>query len=72
LIVNNRAPGTGCFLTPESQVVPAGGSWSLDSLYGYCLDIDSPVELSSLDVIVTVVDDNGRRGTASGSAVVVR
>lgn len=39
-------PGTGCFLTPESRVVPAGGEWAATQVYRYCLDVDVPTQFA--------------------------
>jgi hypothetical protein len=69
-IVNNAAPGKGCFLTSESQAVAAGASWDASSIYWYCLDIDSHFNLSGhqVGVTVTYTDDAGHAGVTKGVA----
>src|SRR5215212_8599821 len=67
-INNNAPPGMGCFLSSESQVVPRGGSWDVNRLYYYCLDLDSPSDLPGRQVggTVTFRDDDGRGGVVTG------
>ena len=65
--------GDGCFLTEPSKHVTAGGTWTTDLVYLYCLDLDnipeSPV-VPGADVLVAVtyLDDFGHRAVAFGSA----
>lgn len=71
--ISNDAPaGQGCFLTPQSKVVPRGSSWDLSSVYWYCLDIDSRSDLAGrqISVDVTFTDEDGHAGTVSGTATV--
>jgi hypothetical protein len=72
VVANDAAPGKGCFLTDESKVVRAGASWDLASVYWYCLDIDSPADLSGGQISVTVsfTDEDGHVGIAKGTAIV--
>lgn len=69
-IANDAPPGKGCFLTAESKQVPAGGTWSSDSVYGYCLDLDSRASLSGGHVGLTIKfsDLEGRTGEITGVA----
>ncbi len=68
----NVPNGKGCFLTSQSKVVPAGHTWNLNSVYYYCLDIDSRIDITGVPLSVTVsfTDEDGRQGTVKGSATV--
>ncbi|HUS20857.1 MAG TPA: hypothetical protein VMZ66_02465 [Aeromicrobium sp.] len=66
------ANGQGCFLTSESKVVGAGQAWNLNSVYYYCLDIDSRNDLTGtpITVAITFVDEDGHQGTVKNTVVV--
>lgn len=71
-IVNDAPEGKGCFLTPQSKVVPRGSFWDLSSVYWYCLDIDSRSDLTGRQIAVgvTFTDEDGHAGAVSGTATV--
>lgn len=64
--------GQGCFLSSPSKAVPAGQTWNLNSVYYYCLDIDSHSDITGVPLTVTVsfIDEDGRPGTVKGTATV--
>lgn len=53
--------GAGCFYRDGSMVVRAGGSWSSDAIYPYCLDVESRLDLSGrlLSLTVRYRDERG-------------
>jgi hypothetical protein len=72
-LINNDAPaGTGCFLTPQSQLIPAGGAWNLNGVYRYCLDLDNRTPLTGMPVVVEIdyVDATQHVGALTGRAIV--
>jgi hypothetical protein len=71
-IANDAEPGTGCFLTPQSQLIPAGGVWNLNSVYRYCLDLDNRTPLTGMPVVVEVsfVDSTQHVGAVTGRTIV--
>jgi hypothetical protein len=62
----------GCFLSEGSSVVPSGGSWNINRLYVYCLDLDTPSEIAGQQVQVTVNfrDVEGHVSSVNGTATV--
>ena len=69
-LINGRHADTGCFVEQGSDQVPAGGQWTSDLVYYYCLDIDtsSPVTANSASVVVKFKDADGRSGSVAGTA----
>lgn len=69
-LINGPHADTGCFLKHGSDQVPAGGQWTSDLLYYYCLDIEtsSPVTADSASVVVKFKNADGRSGSVAGTA----
>jgi hypothetical protein len=69
-LANDSPSGQGCFLTSQSKMVPSGQTWNLNSVYAYCLDIDSRQDITGVPVTVTVsfMDEDGRLGAVTGTA----
>lgn len=61
----------GCFWGPAGQI-DAGGTWSSASVYPYCLDLDSSVNLvgQEVRVVVTFRDAEGGVGQVTGTTIV--
>jgi hypothetical protein len=69
-VITGPRADTGCFLDQGSDQVPAGGTWTSDLVYAYCLDIDvsSPLTANSASVLVKFKDVEGRSGSVTGTA----
>jgi hypothetical protein len=69
-LINGPHADTGCFLKQGSDQVPAGGMWTSDLVYYYCLGIEtsSPVTADSARVLVKFKDADGRSGSVAGTA----
>src|SRR5262249_49604257 len=56
--------GPGCFIKSGSDRVPAGGIWSVDAVYYYCLDLATRMDFSRTapTVMINFADDSGTSG----------
>ena len=72
LFILKPAQSPGCFTLAGSDTVPAGGTWSMDQVYLYCLDVDTSVILSGTkaSVVVDFTDADGHVGSVSGTTTV--
>lgn len=64
--------GPGCFITGGSDRVPAGGTWNVDAVYYYCLDLASRTDFAAKapTVIINFTDDAGTPSLLTGSGTV--
>ena len=64
--------GPGCFLKNGSDRVSAGGTWQIDSVYYYCLDIASRSDFNGKAPVVEIgfQDDAGVPGSVTATGTV--
>jgi len=64
--------GKGCLLTEESRVIPAGGTWTTDMVYPYCLDPAAWTDVRGQQGAFTMhyIDESGSTGVVSGTTTI--
>jgi hypothetical protein len=67
---NSGSSSDGCW--PKGLRIAPGETWDMESL-GYCIpEVSGRTEDSSVSLVVTFTDDDGRSGQIQGSATVTR
>ena len=72
-MINGPHADTGCFVEQGSDQVPAGGQWTADLVYYYCLGIEtsSPATANSASVVVKFKDADGGSVSVAGKSTLI-
>jgi hypothetical protein len=67
--VSASVAGRGCLVTEEDDHIPAGGTWTSDQIYKYCLDgLSLPNGVGpGASVTVQYLDDDGHPGVVTAA-----